>query len=161
MPDFPARAKLFKGSERQKWLHHLNRSQGVTSAETPFRWEHVRRGLKDWHCWIYAVLYLSIATPFYCLSLFLPVIITGLGFSGPQANALSTPPYFLGFLTTLLACWYSDKIQKRGIILIGCMSVCAIGYIILIAQYTPGVSYFATFLTVGGVSPSIALAIVW
>ena len=103
----------------------------------------------------------SIAQPFYSLSLFLPVIITGLGFSGPQANALSTPPYFLGFLTTLIACWYSDRIQKRGIILVACMGTCCIGYIILLAQYKPAVSYFATFLCVGGVSPSIALAIVW
>lgn len=41
------------------------------------------------------------------------------------------------------------------------MAVCCIGYIILLAQYKPAVSYFATFLCVAGVSPCIALAIVW
>lgn len=55
----------------------------------------------------------------------------------------------------------SDRYQKRGVFLIGAMSVCIIGYIILMAQHTAGVSYFACFLAVGGVSPSIALAITW
>lgn len=35
------------------------------------------------------------------------------------------------------------------------MSVCLLGYIILISQYKPAVSYFACFLAVGGVSPGI------
>lgn len=93
--------------------------------------------------------------PFYCLSLFLPTIILGLGYSGPQANALSTPPYVLGFLTTLVVCWASDRYKRRAYFLIGTMSVCLIGYVILIAQYKPAVSYFACFLAVGGVSPGI------
>lgn len=97
--------------------------------------------------------------PFYCLSLFLPTIIAGLGYKGPQANALSTPPYVLGFLTTLAVCWASDRYKNRGLFMVGTMSVCCIGYIILLAQYKPAVSYFACFLAVAGVSPGIVSSI--
>lgn len=99
--------------------------------------------------------------PFYSVSLFLPSIITALGFKNATANALSAPPFALGFITTLVMCWWSDKIRKRGIFVIGVMSVNIIGYIILMAQHKAGVSYFATFLTVAGVSPGIALAITY
>jgi len=160
--DFPAKAKVLnQGNDRKKWLHHLHQSQGVTSAELPFSWEHVKRGLANWRTWVYATMYLSIAQPFYSLSLFLPSIIAALGFKGPQANALSTPPYVLGFITTLGLCWLSDRMKRRGIFIIGVMSLTIVGYIILIVQNKAGVSYFACFLTVAGVSPGIALAITW
>lgn len=85
-------------------------------------------------------MYLSIAQPFYSLSLFLPSIISALGFANASASALSTPPFFLGFLTTLAVCWYSDRVKRRGIFIIAVMSVAIVGYIIIIAQNKPAVS---------------------
>jgi hypothetical protein len=37
-------------------------------------------------------MYLSIAQPFYSLSLFTPTIIAGLGFTNAAANGLSAAP---------------------------------------------------------------------
>ena len=65
----------------------------------------------------------------------------------------SSPLYYKGFITTLLTAYFSDRMRRRGVFIIGWMSVVIIGYTILITQNKPSVSYFAIFLTVAGVSP--------
>ncbi|KAG8988898.1 hypothetical protein FRB94_005578 [Tulasnella sp. JGI-2019a] len=160
--DFPATSKILsRGNDRAKWLHHLTISQGVTNAEMPFAWKHVRRAFADWRTYVYALMYIGIAQPFYSLSLFTPTIIAALGYKNAVANLLSTPPYVLGFITTLGTAYFSDRMRLRGPFIIFWMSVLIVGYIILITQDKPSVSYFAIFLSVAGVSPCISTAIVW
>lgn len=69
------------------------------------------------------------------------------------------PPYVVGFITTLTVAYLSDRTMMRGPFIIGSMFVVVIGYIILICDVAPGVKYFAIFLTVAGVSPSIGTSI--
>jgi len=160
--DFPATSVILsRGNDRAKWLHHLTISQGVTNAEMPFAWRHVGRAFLNWKTWVYALMYIGIAQPFYSLSLFTPTIIAALGYKNAVANLLSTPPYVLGFITTLGTAYISDRMRLRGPFIIFWMTVLIIGYIILITCPKPSVSYFAIFLSVAGVSPCIATAIVW
>ncbi|KZS93115.1 putative MFS nicotinic acid transporter Tna1 [Sistotremastrum niveocremeum HHB9708] len=159
--DFPHESKLLSDQERAKWLHRLTISQGVTNAPLPFSMKQVWRGVLDWKTYVYAMLYLSIATPFYSLSLFTPTIIAALGFTNAAANLLSAAPYALGFITTLLSAYFSDRFAKRGPFIVGWMLVVIAGYGILISDVSAAVKYFAIFLTVAGVSPCIALAITW
>ncbi|PWN87159.1 putative MFS nicotinic acid transporter Tna1 [Acaromyces ingoldii] len=158
--DFPAEDnKLLNKEEARKWNHKLAISQGVTNANTPFSWAQVREAFLDWKTWMYSLMYISIANPLYSLALFTPTIIQSLDFSGASANLLSVPPYVVGFITTLTVAYLSDRTMMRGPFIIGSMFVVVIGYIILICDVAPGVKYFAIFLTVAGVSPSIGTSI--
>jgi len=124
------------------------------------------------------MLYLSIAQPFYSLSLFVPSIsefvssmekyfilnafclaVAALGFTNANANLLSAAPYGLGTITTLGVAYFSDKYGVRAPFLCGAMLLTTIGYIILLCDVSNGVKFFAVFITVAGVSPSIATAI--
>lgn len=107
------------------------------------------------------IRYIGIAQPFYSLALFTPSIIAALGYTNANANLLSVPPYVLGFITTLLVGWYSDRTLKRGVFIIVCMVITLIGYAIQLCDVAPGVKYFAIFLCVGGVSPCISTCITW
>jgi len=159
--DFPHDSKLLTPKERTKWLHRLDVSQGVTNTPLPFSASQVWQGVFDWKTYAYAVLYLCIAEPFYALSLFTPTIIAALGFTNAAANLLSAAPYALGFITTLLTGLLSDRMALRGPFLVGWMVVVVTGYGILISDASVAVKYFAIFLTVAGVSPSIAVSITW
>jgi hypothetical protein len=70
---------------------------------------------------------------------------------------LIVPPYFLGFLTCIGVAKLSDRAGVRAPFIMGCMTITAIGFIILLAvEGAPGVKYFAVHLAVAGISPSIA-----
>lgn len=117
--------------------------------------------LNECPCFLRSHRYIGIAQPFYSLALFTPSIIASLGYTNANANLLSVPPYVLGFITTLAAGWYSDKILQRGVFIIGFMIITIVGYIIQLCDVSPGAKYFAIFLCVGGVSPCIATCITW
>ena len=87
------------------------------------------------------VRYIGVAQPFYSLALFTPTIIKELGYTNANANLLSVPPYVLGFITTLLVGYTSDRLMKRGVFIVGGMSVVIVGYIILISHVHVGVKY--------------------
>jgi len=159
--DFPHTSKLLNETERERWLHRLTVSQGVTNSPLPFSMRQVWKGVLDWKTYVYAILYLSVAEPFYALSLFTPSIIAQLGFTNAAANLLSAAPYALGFLTTLATAVASDHFRVRGPFMIGWMLVVLVGYCIAISHVSPAVKYFSIFLTVAGVSPCISTSITW
>lgn len=97
---------------------------------------------------------------------------------------LSTPPYFIAFVVTLLSALYSDRVANRGRLIVGWMTVVVIGYAIQLgvdSRKHPGVrtctlwlsrfdslirllvqvSYFALYLCVIGVAPCISTTISW
>lgn len=160
--DFPADDnKILDRAQTAKWNHYLAKSQGVTNANVAFSWSQVRRAFLDYRTYLYAVMYISIAEPLYSLALFTPTIIAGLDFTGASANLMSTPPYVLGFITTISTAFLADRFMYRGPFILFWTMFVIIGYAILISDVSAPVKYFALFLTVSGVSPNIMLAISW
>ncbi|KAK7455305.1 hypothetical protein VKT23_011178 [Stygiomarasmius scandens] len=51
-----------------------------------FEWREVRRGLLDAQTWLTGIAYFAFVVSLYSYSLFLPTIVTGLGYSGSQAQ---------------------------------------------------------------------------
>ncbi|CAO1632161.1 unnamed protein product [Sympodiomycopsis kandeliae] len=158
--DFPTdKNRFITPLEARKWVRHIENSQGVTSAQIPFSRKQVMQAFKDWKLYVYSLMYLSVANPLYSLALFTPQIIQDLKFTGASANLMSVPPYVLGFLTTVVSAFLSDRFLVRAPFLVFWMGIVTIGYIILICDVSAGVKYFALFLTVSGSAPSIATCI--
>lgn len=55
----------------------------------------------------------------------------------------------------------SERTRLRAPFIIGSSAIAAIGYIILLAQHTPGVSYFGTILAAAGIYPAVAIVLSW
>ncbi|EJD38877.1 putative MFS nicotinic acid transporter Tna1 [Auricularia subglabra TFB-10046 SS5] len=161
VPDFPEDAKFLNESERGKWMARLRRSQGLTAMPLPFRWAHVRRAFSDWRAYVYALMYIGIAQPFYSLALFTPSIIKGLGATNANANLLSVPPYAVGFVSTVLFALASDRLCMRGPFIVLGMSIVIIGYIVLLTPVSFAAQYIALHLCVLGCCPCIATCITW
>lgn len=77
----------------------------------------------------------------YSFSLFLPTIISNLGYSSVKAQLFTVPPNMAGFFSVLLCSFLSDKVKGRGPIMIGCCSLAIIGYIMLLVKTRPLVHY--------------------
>lgn len=74
---------------------------------------------------------------------------------------MSVPPYILAAITTVGAGWWSDKIQKRGIVTMTFSVVGAVGYTMLIATDIPAVNYIGLFLAASGMYPLIPVVVSW
>lgn len=94
-------------------------------------------------------------------SLFLPTIITGLGYTNPTTAQLFTvPPNLAAFVAVLLTSLLSDRIRARGPIMAAGNVLAIAGYIMLLVAKRAQVRYGGTFLVAVGVYPCSAMIMV-
>lgn len=75
-----------------------NSSPGRTES---FRWSEVRRGVLSVQTWLSASGYFSLLCGLYSFGLFVPSIVTGLGYSSTRAQLFSVPRKSLSFLQAI------------------------------------------------------------
>lgn len=160
--NYPETALFLRDDERAFIHARLENDSDATNNEE-FAWVNVRAAFADYKCWLYALGFHTMSLPLYTLSLFLPTIITELGYTAAQAQLLTVPPYAVATILTVILAALSEKTQRRAPFLIGSSSVAIIGYIILLTAPTPkpGVSYFGTILAAAGIYPSCAIVLSW
>ncbi|KZT39648.1 MFS general substrate transporter [Sistotremastrum suecicum HHB10207 ss-3] len=108
----------------------------VPQEEEAFEWREVIRGLLEIQVWITGFAYLGLIVSLYSFSLFLPTIVSGLGFSGERAQLHTVPPYVPATVLTIVVAFLTIA-----------------GYILIIVAKTNTARYVATFLIAAGVYP--------
>src|SRR5271154_2373971 len=102
------------------------------------------------------LMYFSCNVSFASLPVFLPTILTGMGYSSINAQGLTAPPYFLSFLLCIGTTYIADRTKQRGLMIIFLSLLGGTGYILLATVKSTGVRYFAIFLAAGGIFPAIS-----
>ncbi|KAI5777989.1 major facilitator superfamily domain-containing protein [Geopyxis carbonaria] len=90
--------------------------------------------LTDWHIWALLLLNICFSVPATAFSIFLPLVLKGLGASTLSANLLTVPPFLLGAASLWTVSHYSDQAGRRmpfillglAINLAGLLAVCAL-----------------------------------
>lgn len=141
-------------NEREKAIivHRLKKDAGVASQKH-FSWKQFRDTFLDWKTWYFACMYLSGSISVYSLSMFMPSIVKGMGYSNINAQAMSAPPYAFGKSTCkrhmethtsiyifmrkacvfcVLLAYSADYFMERGIHLTSTSFLAMVGYILLI-----------------------------
>jgi dipeptide/tripeptide permease len=106
-------------------------------------------------------MYFSCNVSFSSLPVFLPTILSEMGFTNIQAQGLSAPPYFLAFLLTIATTYIADRTQQRGLTIIVLSLIGAIGYILLAATSATGPRYTGVFFAAAGIFPCIGNILPW
>lgn len=104
--------------------------------------------------WLTGFAYTGLVVSLYSFSLFLPTIVTGLGYSGEHAQLQTVPPYVPATVMTVVISMMADRLRWRGIFILICMPFSIAGYILILAAKTNNARYAATFLIALGVYPS-------
>lgn len=146
LPHTPGQAKFLTQEERAAAVTRLKldahgaSSKSDVESET-FSWRWVRMALLNVNTIVLSLNFFLIITPIYSFSLFLPTIISGLGYSSVVAQLFTVPPNMAGFFVVLGGTFLSDKYKARGpVMIIGC-GVAIIGYIMLLVPSRPLVHY--------------------
>ena len=111
-PDFPETASWLSNQEREL---AIDRIRGVSSlGHAKITWQQAKETLLDWRLYLHYLALISISVPFSSISLFVPTIVTGLGYQGLKAQLFTVPPYAIGFLVTVSVAWQSEKRGMRA-----------------------------------------------
>ena len=144
--DFPDEAKFLKPDERARVLRRLAEDKQASATHEDFKTEYLWQSLKDAKTWLFACVYMGADGSLYAFSLFVPSIINQLGYTSTRANLLSVPPYFVAAIVTVMAGWYADRTQRRGLTNIVISISGIVGFAMLLGSSTAGVKYAGVFL---------------
>lgn len=160
--DFPDDAKFLSDADRQRVIRRLKADKQSSAEHEEFKMDYFWASLKDWKTWAFAVVYMGCDGPLYAFSLFLPTIISELGYENPTtANLLSVPPYAAAAILTIAIGWLADRTKARGWCNIGVSVIGVTGFAILLGAESPGAKYAGTFLGALGIYPCISNTITW
>ncbi|KAF8203119.1 MFS general substrate transporter [Pholiota molesta] len=155
--DFPTTAKFLTEKERRFVVHRLMEDRRLSAGGEHFQIKFIRQSLTDWKTWVAMGIYMGFDGPLYAFSLFLPTIIN----QANTANLLSVPVYAWGCFMTCIIGFLGDRIGSRRQINYTLFGTGLVAYVILIASKTPGLSYFAVYLAVSAIYPTIPNSVAW
>ncbi|TVY68633.1 putative transporter [Lachnellula suecica] len=159
--DFPDRATFLSDEDRARVVRRLKTDQQSSAEHEEFKMKYVWMAMKDYKMWLGMIIYMGCDMPLYAFSLFLPSIITQLGYSSTKAQLLSVPPYVAAAIMTVSIGFIADRTRKRGLCNI-CVSFLGIaGFAMLLGSQQPGIKYAGTFLGALGIYPCISNTISW
>ena len=159
--DFPDEARFLSDADRQRVIRRLKLDQQSSAEHESFQMRYFWASVRDWKTWLYALIYMGCDMPLYAFSLFLPTIISDLGYKAAIAQLLSVPPYAAAAVLTITIGYIADRTRQRGLCNI-CVSLIGItGFAMLVSGKSPGVQYAGTFLGALGIYPCVANTIVW
>ena len=150
---------LFRSEQRLRLDAHGALAADVEAER--FSWTQARRSLLNINTQLMSLNFFLILIPIYSYSLFLPSIISGLGYKRVTAQLFTVPPNFLAFLSVILFAWTSDKLKKRGPLIAAGLLIATIGYILQLASDRNAVKYAGTFLVATGAFPCSPLILAW
>ncbi|CEQ39104.1 SPOSA6832_00620, partial [Sporobolomyces salmonicolor] len=156
LPDRASKARFLTTREKEIAIARAE-LDGKTGREGGLKLKMVWAGLRDPKAWLHALVYFSANVSYSSLPVFLPTILTEMGFTSIRAQGLSAPPYFASFLVVVAVSFASDRVGDRSAFLIPLSLVGAAGYMILALAQSTAARYFAIYLCACGIFPVIGL----
>ena len=160
LPNGPGECKFLNERENHIMATRVYRYRGG-DTEKKINYRQVGAAFLDYKNYFTAAIIFCLNTAFGSLPVYLPTILTGMGFTSIHAQGLSAPPYLLAYFLCVGASFASDRASHRSLFITSFALIGGIGYVILATVKTNGVRYFATYLVCGGVFPAVALTFTW
>ncbi|KAL4899189.1 hypothetical protein BDW74DRAFT_183932 [Aspergillus multicolor] len=161
--DEPKTATFLTDKERNVLVASLSSAtDGVSSnAQSTNKhsshWKQAKAALLDWQTVLHCLGYWGVATAIYALSLFLPTIIKGLGYSAAIAQLLTIPIYAAATISCISVGYFADKTKQRSFFTMACYIIALVGFIIVVAppSFIPGLTYAGCFIAACGLYPAV------
>ncbi|KAK4173065.1 putative transporter [Triangularia setosa] len=160
LPTRPMGAWFLSHDERQFVADRVN---GVESGDVAYS-SLTRRDfietLRDWKLWFVLVFNICASVPVTAFSVFLPLIVQGMGHEAVEANLMSVPPAVCGAVGLYLFASSSDRHKERGWHIVGALVVALGGLVGLIGSVSSAAKYAAlcVFLFGSYVPPPLTVA---
>ena len=147
LPDSPSTARWLNSRERKIATLRMRKEIMVStnpSEEKPsttastiprhkrkLQWSLIFDTLKDPKSYLTAGMFFACNVAFSSMPVFLPTILSHMGFSRLAAQGLAAPPFLFSFVVVLVTAVLSDRLQSRSMPMLFHASLACTGYIFL------------------------------
>ncbi|KAL1959492.1 hypothetical protein VTO42DRAFT_1937 [Malbranchea cinnamomea] len=159
MTDYPFEAKFLTPDERREVERRLSEDRSSLAEEFDIR--YFFDAVKDWKIWTHMMITIGNYTPLYCVSLFLPTIVKTLGYENETAQLMSVPPYVVACLVCVGGGYLADRLNTRGVFMIGFLSCAIVGTIMLVCTQNPAVKYAGCVIATTGIYGPVPQGVAW
>lgn len=148
-------------TEEREYIIDRYKMMNTFNPDEKFDWFQVKLAMKDIKTWVSAVALFGIDLTTFGLSVFLPIIITSLGFTDVRAQLMTVPVYFLTAIVFFICANWSDHLKLRSPFIIGACTTTAIGIAIVLGSTVHGVRYLGVFILCMGIYVNAAVNCLW
>ncbi|CDO51416.1 hypothetical protein DV495_003002 [Geotrichum candidum] len=171
--DYPSTAKFLTAEEKAFVQHRLIYDSHVKGASvggvqfvenTEVDRKYVKAAFLDWQLVFHIINFWGIGVPLYGISLFLPTILRGLGYSVNKSQLMTIPIYITASVLSVIQAWVSDRLGKRAPFIVLGFVLILIGMLMAICSNPathPMVVYGGVYITCAGIYPAFPGVIAW
>jgi len=135
IPEDISRAKFLTEDERAAALADLHEDMTLHPEEEEFRVSSIWLALKSPHVLLLASSCFFVGYLILGLGYFTPTIVGSLGYSPRKTQPLTAAPFAVGFITSFVAAYISDRFRCRGVVSM-CSSLITLGGFIVMYKST-------------------------
>lgn len=151
----------FFTKDESEYIVERYKTMSTFNPDEKFEWLQVKLAVKDIKTWVSAMALFGIDLTTFGLTVFLPIIITSLGFTNVRAQLMTVPVYFLTAIVFFVCAIWSDRVQLRSpFIIAACLST-SVGISIVLGSEKHGVRYFGVFILCMGIYVNAACNCLW
>ncbi|KAF8895879.1 MFS general substrate transporter [Gymnopilus junonius] len=161
VPATPRDAKFLTEEEKEIVIQRLEKDRPFVNPLDTFSFREVFASAASPHVILIFIIYFLGGTNLYGLALFLPSIVSQLGFSTTHTQLLSVGPFAAGFAVTILGAYFSDRYKQRTIPLLVCLLIATAGYALYLGSHSKHTSYGSLFLMVSGIYGTTPIIAAW
>ncbi|PPQ69365.1 hypothetical protein CVT26_002520 [Gymnopilus dilepis] len=161
LPSTPRDSKFLTHEEKELIMERLERDRPYMKPVDSFSFKEVLRSLASPHVLMVFIIFFMIGTTLYGLALFLPSIVNQLGFSATKTQLLSVGPFAAGFFVSLIAAFWSDQYNSRGIPAALLSTLAIAGFAMYLRAKDKFTLYGALYLMVPGVYAPVPVITAW
>ncbi|KAK0707927.1 major facilitator superfamily transporter [Lasiosphaeris hirsuta] len=117
--------------------------------------------IRDWKLWYVLVCNICASVPSTAFSVFLPLVVQGMGYTALEANLMSVPPAVCGAAGLYLFAWSSDHRRERGYHIVAAITLSLVGLTGVVTAWSDRAKYAALCVFLSGSYVSAPLTAAW
>ncbi|KAH9474630.1 putative transporter [Psilocybe cubensis] len=161
VPVSPRDSRFLSDEQKRLIIQRLDRNRPFAVPVDTFNIKRILSVLVTPHVLLPSVINFMGGTNLFGLALFLPSIVSQLGYSSNRTQLLSVGPFAVGFVVTVLLSYFSDRYMIRAVPIVGVLLFSVAGYSLSLASTSKHMSYAALYLMVPGVYATIPVISAW
>jgi sugar phosphate permease len=172
LPFGPGSAWFLTPSQRQfattrmqidsaRYVQHTYGADGIEKSKERLTKRDVKETAKDWKLWYILPFNICASVPGQAFSVFLPLVVKGLGYESIRANLMSVPPYVCGAVGLYLFAYSSDHHRNRGPHILAGLLISVIGLIVTVTSPRHWSQYLGLCILLFGSYVSAPLTVAW
>ncbi|KAH8693868.1 major facilitator superfamily transporter [Talaromyces proteolyticus] len=172
LPSGPGSAWFLTSSQRQfvtmrvqrdnaKYIRHEIGKDGIEHVSDRLSKRDIVETAKDWKLWYALFFNICASVPPTAFSVFLPLVVKGMGYTSLNANLMTVPPYVCGAVGLYIFAFSSDRYHERGYHIVVGLLICLVGLVVLVTVSNNGGKYTGLCILLFGSYTSAPLIIAW